>query len=191
MLNRRTTSPGLLWVAETESNAQAIRRPGPRSVSFYVLLPVLLVLAASGILFFNFTAEDAYITYRYAENLVDTGALVYNPGEPINAMTSPLHAALSSALFYLTGHTVLANKILALLLLLLSSAFVWNRFRNDPQLQLLALVLILTSPATVLWTLGGLETPLLLFLVTSAVYLASRAPPFRLNSLCGLFLLAF
>jgi hypothetical protein len=190
MLNRRTTSPGLLWMAVAESISQTFRRARPRSVSFFVLLAILLIVAGSGIVFFNFTAEDAYITYRYAENLVDTGALVYNLGEPINAMTSPMHAALSSALFYLTGHTVLANKILALLLLLLASALVWNRFRNDPPLQLLALVLILTPPAVVLWTLGGLETPLLLFLVTLAVCLASRAPPFSLNLLCGLFLLA-
>jgi len=177
-------------MAVAESISQPIRGARPRSVSFFLLLPVLLIVAASGIVFFNFTAEDAYITYRYAENLVDTGALVYNLGEPINAMTSPLHAALSTALFYLTGHTVLANKILAVLLLLLSSALVWCRFRNDPPLQLLALVLILTPPAVMLWTLGGLETPLLLFLVTLAVCLASRAPPFSLNSLCGLFLIA-
>ena len=159
-------------------------------MSDVVLVAILLIAAGGGTVFFNFTAEDAYITYRYAENLVETGALVYNLGEPINAMTSPMHAALSSALFYLTGHTALANKFLALLFLLITSALVWNRFRNEPHLQLLALVLILTAPATMLWTLGGLETPLLLFLVTLAVYLAGRLPPFSLGSLCGLFLLA-
>jgi hypothetical protein len=177
-------------MAVADSISQTVRRAGPRSVYYYAHLPVLLIVAASVILFFNFTAEDAYITYRYAENLVNTGALVYNLGEPINAMTSPLHAALSSALFFVTGHTVLGNKIVALLLLLLASGLVWNRFRKDPRLQLLALVLILTPPATVLWTLGGLETPLLLSLATLAVFLANRPTPLGLSSLCGLFLVA-
>jgi len=187
---RRMVSPGRVSMAVAESNSQAVRRAEPRSFYSYAHLPVLLIVATSVIFFFNFTAEDAYITYRYAETFVNTGALVYNLGEPINAMTSPLHAALSSALFYVTGHTVLGNKIIALLLLLLSSGLVWNRFRNDPPWQLLALVLILTPPAIMLWTLGGLETPLLLFLATLAVFLANRAPPFSLGSLCGLFLLA-
>jgi hypothetical protein len=173
-----------------ESVSVAARRVVPRSIATYAYLLVLVSVAASVMVFFNFTAEDAYITYRYAENLVNTGALVYNLGEPINAMTSPLHAALSAALFYVTGHTVLGNKILALVLLVLSTGLVGYRFRNDPPLQLLALVLILTPPAMVLWTLGGLETPLLLFLATLAVFLASRPPPFSLNSLGGLFLLA-
>ena len=185
----RMSSPGGLWMAVAESISQTTRRADMRSV-YYAHLPVLIIVAMSVIALFNFTAEDAYITYRYAENFVNTGALVYNLGEPINAMTSPLHAALSSALFYVMGHTVLGNKLLALLLLLLSSGLVWNRFRSVPHAQLLALVLILTPPATVLWTLGGLETPLLLFLATLTVILANRAPPFRLGSLCGLFLLA-
>jgi arabinofuranosyltransferase len=41
-----------------------------------------------------------------------------------------------------------------------------------------------------LWTFGGLETPILLFLATTAVILADRPPPFRLDLLCVIFLLA-
>ena len=92
-----------------------------RQFYYYAHLPILLILLITTIFYFNFTAEDAYITYRYAENLVNTGALVYNEGEPINAMTSPLHALLSAALFYTTGHTVLSNKIVAFTLLLFSA----------------------------------------------------------------------
>lgn len=65
----------------------------------YFYIPVLAVLCIGVFLFFNFTAEDAYITCRYAENLVDGGALVFNNNERINALTSPLHALLSSLLF--------------------------------------------------------------------------------------------
>jgi hypothetical protein len=142
------------------------------------------------IFYFNFTAEDAYITYRYAENLVNIGSLVYNQGEPINAMTSPFHAIFSAALFYTTGQTVFSNKLVALLLLLFSALLVWYRFRNHPQLQLLALILMLLPPSILLWTFGGLETPLLLFLATFTVILADRKYPFSLSLLCLVFFLA-
>jgi arabinofuranosyltransferase len=145
---------------------------------FYIThIPLLILVAITTFFYFDFTAEDAYITYRYSENLVNTGSLVYNAGEPINAMTSPLHAVLSAALFYVTGQTVLSNKIVALLLLLSSAFLVWHKFRGYPEWQLLALILVLTPPAILLWTFGGLETPILLFLATIAVLIADRKPP--------------
>lgn len=161
-----------------------------RTYSYALQLPILLVVAVTVCFFFTFTAEDAYITYRYAENLVTTGSLVYNVGEPINAMTSPLHAWLSAALFAGTGQTVLGNKLLALLLLLVSGFLVWHRYRNSPQWQPLALILVLMPPAILLWTFGGLETPLLLFLATLTVCLADHQPSFSLGRLCGVFVLA-
>jgi arabinofuranosyltransferase len=162
----------------------------PMAKHFYILhLPVAVALVVGIFFYFNFTAEDAYITYRYAENLVNTGSLVYNAGEPINAMTSPLHAVLSAAFFLVTGQTVLSNKLFALLLLLLSALLVWFRYIGRPHWQLLALILVLLPPSIVLWTFGGLETPLLLFLATATVVLADRAA-FSLGWLCLLFLLA-
>ena len=155
----------------------------------YAHLPVLIIVIVSTIYYFNFTAEDAYITYRYAENLVNTGAMVYNEGEPINALTSPFHAILSALLFSVTGQTVLSNKIFGLLLLLLSATLVWYHFKDYTQWQLLALILLLTPPSVILWTFGGLETPILLFLVTLTVFLAERLPPFNLKQLCLIFLL--
>jgi hypothetical protein len=160
-----------------------------RKIYFSMQLAILVVVGISAIFYFNFTAEDAYITYRYAENFVNIGSLVYNVGEPINAMTSPLHALLSAALFFVTGNTVLSNKIISILFLLFSSLLVWHRYREQPPLQVLAL-LLLFPPCVLLWTFGGLETPILLFLATLTVTLALRPPPFRLNLLCMIFLLA-
>lgn len=157
---------------------------------FYSLLQLLMliIIGVSAIFYFNFTAEDAYITYRYSENWVNTGSLVYNVGEPINAMTSPLHAVLSTALFLVTGNTVLSNKILALALLFISASLVWHRYKAQLHLQGLAIVL-LVPPCVLLWTFGGLETPFLLFLTTVSVILALRPVPFTLGSLCGIFFL--
>ena len=152
-------------------------------------LLMLIIIGTSAVFYFNFTAEDAYITYRYAENWVNTGSLVYNQGEPINAMTSPLHAILSAGLFFVTGHTVLSNKIISLLLLIVSALLVWYRYKDQLHLQVLALILLFT-PCVLLWTYGGLETPILLFLATVTVILAHRPPSFSRNLQCVIFFLA-
>src|SRR4030065_2336456 len=118
------------------------------------------------------------------------GSLVFNEGEPINAMTSPVHAIISAVLFFVTGNTVLSNKILALTLLLISALIVWYRFKSHPQWQSLAVVLVIMPPSVLLWTFGGLETPILLFLVTMTVFLVDRNPYFSLKLLCIIFILA-
>jgi hypothetical protein len=155
----------------------------------YLHLPILILIGISAAFYFNFTAEDAYITYRYAENWVNTGSLVYNEGEPINAMTSPLHAVFSAALFFVTGNTVLSNKIISLVLLFLSALLVWYRYKERLHWQVLVLILLIPS-CVLLWTFGGLETPILLCLATITVILAYRLPPFRLNLLYVIFFLA-
>ena len=160
-----------------------------KKLYFYLHLAILVLIGISAVFYFNFTAEDAYITYRYAENWVNTGSLVYNEDEPINAMTSPLHAVLSAALFFVTGNTVLSNKIISLTLLLLSALLVWYRYRQQLHWQVLTLILLL-PPCVLLWTFGGLETPILLFLATITVILALRPFPVRLSLLCAIFLLA-
>jgi hypothetical protein len=147
------------------------------------------MISISAVFYFRFTAEDAYITYRYAENWVNTGSLVYNQGEPINAMTSPLHAVLSAAFFFLTGNTVLSNKIFSWLLLFSAVMLVWYRYREQIHLQVLALILLF-PPSVLLWTSGGLETPILLFLATLTVILALRPSPFDLSLICVISFLA-
>ena len=166
--------------------------PARREGSRFAWLQLLVLLAAfvSVSYLLAFSAEDAFITYRYAENLVQRGALIYNTGEPINAMTSPLHAILSAGLFWVTGQTVISNKLFGLAMLVVSAGLVWRRYGGRPDLQALTLALLLLPPSVLLWTVGGLETPLLLFLVTVTVLLADRLQPKRLVSLCAICVLA-
>jgi len=129
-------------------------------------VPVLAVLGASVALLFPFSAEDAFITYRYAENFVETGALVFNRGEPVLALTSPLHALFSAGLHVGTGRVVLANKIVGVALLVGAAGIVMWRFRGRPAAQLVAICILLLPPCVALWSVGGLETPMLLLLVS-------------------------
>jgi hypothetical protein len=121
-----------------------------------------LALAA----FFPFTAEDAFIVARYAENFVDRGELVFNAGERIAAFTSPLHTLLSSILYAVSGATLPANKVVSIFMVLLALLLAVWRLRFDWNLALIFLAVVLPSPFVVLWSTGGLETPYLLSLVT-------------------------
>jgi arabinofuranosyltransferase len=42
--------------------------------------------------------DDAYITFRYAQNLVSGMGLVYNPGEHVLGTTTPLYTFLLALL---------------------------------------------------------------------------------------------
>ena len=49
------------------------------------------------------TIDDAYITFRYAQNLIAGEGLVYNPGEAVLGTTTPVYAFLLAGMGLLTG----------------------------------------------------------------------------------------
>jgi hypothetical protein len=146
---------------------------------FRSLHPLLLLFAAGYVglllLYASFTAEDAYIVYRYAENLVRGEGLVFNAGEPINALTSPLHALLCAGLYAATGASAAASKVAGAVAVGVACALALASRRYPPALQLLFAGFVALSPLVALWTVGGLETPFLLAWVTLSLLLAERA----------------
>ncbi len=63
---------------------------------FYRVLPILIVIIALTARFLpgTRTIDDAYITYRYSQNILEGHGLVYNPGERVLGTTTPLYAGL-------------------------------------------------------------------------------------------------
>ncbi len=132
----------------------------------------LVVAAASALALyqyatlFPFVIDDAYIVLRYARNLVTTGQLVFNAGERVSALTSPLHTLLAAGLYALMGEkTLLAYKLLCIGCLVASVVLLLRAFRGGVGALALTLALLVTAPSVVLWTFGGLETPLLFLVV--------------------------
>lgn len=78
-----------------------------------LLLPLIAVGAAS-VLFYAFTADDAYIALRYAENLLAGEGLVFNPGERVEGFSSPLHILLVAAPALLGAPLVAVAKVLGI-----------------------------------------------------------------------------
>ena len=89
----RTLSPRAAWTAA-------------------VLVAGLLAIQIAG--FSRLRFDDAYITYRYGQNLATGHGLVFNPGERIMGSTSPLHSLLSAAVYTLAGKKRLPSVMSAL-----------------------------------------------------------------------------
>src|SRR3954470_8529058 len=119
--------------------------------------------------FWQITADDAYIPARYGRNLADTGSFVFNAGERISAMTSPFEGLLATGLHLLFGSSVTAIKVLSVAAVLGSAIAGAFSLRKTPWMALGFLVTLLLSPFVAVWTVGGLETPFLLALVTALV----------------------
>ncbi|HWE03124.1 MAG TPA: hypothetical protein VG326_12005 [Tepidisphaeraceae bacterium] len=144
-----------------------------RSAPLTVFASALLLAGILGT-FWRFTAEDAYIVARYAENLARHGELTYNLGERICALTSPLHALLSAALAALSGNALSWSKPASLLATAAALAATLWALRANTFSVVLCAAMIVPSPFIALWTVGGLETPFVLLLMTMLT-LAARS----------------
>ena len=60
---------------------------------------------------FRFTADDAFIVQRYALQFVRGHGLVFNIGERVSALTSPLHALVLTALTLMSPSPMVAYKV--------------------------------------------------------------------------------
>ena len=71
------------------------------NVSTHLLILIILSILTI-FLFFKFSTEDSYITYRYAQNIVDGHGFSYNPDEDFLGTTAPFYGLLL-ALFGFLG----------------------------------------------------------------------------------------
>jgi arabinofuranosyltransferase len=118
---------------------------------YWLLLPIFLAFLTGFVFFFGYWADDSLIACRYAENLIDFGQLVYNKGEFVSSLTSPMHALLEVLLYKFTGHTLLAWQVTAFACLFVSLALLWWRFRASPASLIVIAAVLLASPCVILW----------------------------------------
>lgn len=136
---------------------------------------LLLVLAGwVGFLWFTgIRLEDALVTYRYAENLALGEGLVFNPGEKVLGLASPVltlllglgglvlgieHIPLISSVLGITAGAIGALAVFALLC----------ATGVGPRWSALTIIVLGLHPLMLWTTTGGMESPLVLcFMATS------------------------
>jgi arabinofuranosyltransferase len=147
-----------------------------RAIAGTVLAVACLALAAHA-REFDFVSDDAFISFRYAQNLVRHGELTYNPGERVEGYTNFLWTVTMAAVLALGGDPVRWSQAIgiaasvATLLVLFSFSTWWARTLEAPRAPswaALAPLLLAASSPFAAWSEGGLETALFTLLATAA-----------------------
>lgn len=124
--------------------------------------------------------EDAYISFRYAENLGNGHGFVFNPGgPPVEGFTSFGWVVLL-ALVHLLGGVVpdaaVAVSVCCGLGLLGLTAVLTARWQGRVDAWIVLPPALLAANGTwAYWSASGMETPLFVLLVAGAVLLATRS----------------
>ncbi|TFH26216.1 MAG: hypothetical protein E4H00_10905, partial [Myxococcales bacterium] len=155
-------------------NRGAAASRDPRAVDRLdaVALVGLCVLALCHAVWFNHTADDAFISFRYVDNWVRGHGLVFNPGERVMGYSNFLWVVLLYP-FALVGVPIdTAARILGTLFAwgTLIRIYVFLREEFAGRFAAIAGVVFLASSGSfALWMYGGLECQLLAFLIAIGV----------------------
>ncbi len=147
-----------------------------------------MLMCASGMIWPSWLTDDAFISFRYAQNLVAGNGLVYNPGERVEGFTNFLWTIMAAGVLRLGGDIVFWSYMSCLLLglaIVLLSFWLGQRLIAPPWALCTAFIVGTSQSVLVYSGRGsGLETALFTLLVLAAVAcaLSPRAPVW-----CGIF----
>ena len=167
-----------------------MRRPwAPRPELWIPLLAIVLrVIPGPRVI------DDAYIIFRYAQNLLNGNGLVFNPGEPVFGITTPLFALLLATLGAPMGGAAAPFPTLALAVNALADAGTClllirlGRALDRPPAGILAALVWAVAPMSVTFAIGGMETSVFILLTTATLYFHSSRQPAAAALCAGLSL---
>ena len=160
------------------------RPPVPEALLFlYAPFAVMVVLT------FAATADDPFITLRYAANLVHGYGLAFNPGQYVQGFTSPLHLLIAVVAYVLPGgHYLLKLKIASLgfgvLALREASLLIWA-LTLPLWAKRTAYVAVGSSWVIAFASSNGLETSLVVWLIIALVRRLVVQGPARSPLICA------
>ena len=162
---------------EDETSRRAVLSTRTRRIALAALavpffLGILVVL--------EFVKDDAYISFRYAHNLVTGHGLVFNPGERLEGFTNFLWVfilapfeALGWDLFQVCE---VLGTILGIIALVVTARFTsWINGERKDFSHLWGAFWLATSSSFVLWVKSGLEQPLASLLPIAGAFVLWRA----------------
>lgn len=155
------------------------------SVPPRLLLAIIIVLSLAARLVPGArTIDDAYITFRYARNLLAGHGFTYNPGEAVLGTTTPLYALLITALGAVSGGSAAPLPLIALAVNAVADALTClilldlGRRLGSAGAGAGAALVWAVAPFSVTFAIGGLETSVyvLLLTATARAYLLNHMP---------------
>lgn len=152
------------------------------------LIALALLALVSFYVCARFTVDDAFITWRYGQNLVESGIWGYNATDfdLTQAYTNPLMAVLSIVPALLSMDVVLFFKLFSVACVLLPLG--WLRRVTPSRLIVILYLALLVLPATMIHAFSGLETYLFVVLM-GALLISLSHDDLRGALICTFFLL--
>jgi hypothetical protein len=140
-------------------------------------IAVSLFVATAGVrllveLLTRFTVDDAFITFRYAENIAAGLGFVYNPGQAVLGTTTPLFTLLLALLSIVGIGTVSAAYLISVPAAGATAVVLyrWADRLGLKQLAILPALLYAFFPRSISADISGMETALFTLLLALAFY---------------------
>lgn len=139
----------------------------------------LLVLLAFVLVLFNtaWLCDDAFITFRVADNAVHGYGLRWNVDERVQAYTNPLWLFLISAIYFVTREMFFTPLFLSLAISVMAVVMLAMGLRGQPRRWMALLFLLTCSRAFVDYSTSGLENPLTHLLLAGFLLLLFQDKP--------------
>lgn len=173
------------------------RAPSPHELMLWIAVAALLRVTLAAWVTEFVLVDDAYITLRYARNAAETGSLVYNAGESVFGVTSPLWGLVTSGLMMVFGRGGIEVAVFALGLAFWSAAayVIASTLRAQESGYGAAFVrpflsVFLFAPVFVDNQMLGMETPMFVCLAALAMCDAHRGDIRRSALWTGLLMVA-
>jgi arabinofuranosyltransferase len=154
-------------VSALNAASESPARPG--RLAWGVLAAAVALFAAHAWLYRRFVVDDTYITFRFVQQWWAGNGLVYNIGERVEGYSNFLWIVLLAALNGLGLELLLAAKAAGFVLSATTVLLLARLSMLSGRLPWAALLLAASAPFAA-WSVGGLETPLVTFLVLASAY---------------------
>lgn len=150
-----------------------------RRVPLLVLLLSLLVVSRLYLSFnTQYTSDDAYITYRYAENIASGKGWVFNDGEQVQGNSSPLLTMVLAGFSTIAGRDAIPRASFIISLLADCSSLILLWFLLDSLTifsRLVPCLLYALYPKVVLIGISGMEASIVVFLMIGSIWYLRQA----------------
>jgi arabinofuranosyltransferase len=152
-------------------------------------LPSFIALYALVVLQNTWLHEDAFITYRSVDNLINGYGPTWNITERVQTYTHPLWFFVVSIVYALTSEIYYSNILLCWVIAIATVLVMVLRIAPSPGNALFGIALLCTSKAFIEYSTSGLENPLSHLLLAFFIATFFRSQP-TLQSLTTLSLVA-
>ena len=167
--------------------------PLRRAITWALLASAVGFFVLHARVYWDWTEDDAFITFRYAQNLTHGAGLVFNPGERVEGYSNFSWVLTSAAALRAGLDPVEVSKIVGILAGALCILVSWRlALRLVPEMgmtSLLAPFYLAISPVLVEHSVAGLETSLYALFLALAVLLATGPASAPRRALLGAVLL--